>query len=544
MISPRPYQLEAIAAIRARLAAGDRRTLCGLPTGSGKTFTALMLAESMGATSVLWLAHRDELITQPMTAARQISPSRRLGVVKASRHEPDADYVFASVQTAWRTKRLAALAAKSWDLVVVDEAHHANARTYREILEAVQGPVVGLTATPERSDGSALDEVFDSIAYRMDLLEAIRKAYLVPPSIVTHPIKVDLDKVAMSRGDFAQGALQHELMAAGIVDAVVQAWQAHAQGRKTIIFCVGVEQAQAIAEAVPGCAWVSGKTPTGERRETLQALKDGRVSVIANCAVLTEGFDEPSIDCIIMARPTKSKPLYIQCVGRGLRLYPGKHDCKVVDMVGVTSRHTLMHAPVLFGKVAEEKVASPECDPNPFRDEIMSDDYWRQQYERQIQGLTRERRGHLRWVTVDGGMALAVGTAGTLLATAGEQGWTLVALAEGQRKALANGYIGLELVQGLAEDYVRRAEASGLSNGGQAWRRDTATRKQLDLIAKHKLGEAQTKGEAADLLTAHTATAWYNDPATSKQLYALRKRGVSIPEGATKGWAARCFRSG
>lgn len=538
MINPYGYQIEAIKAIRDRFASGDRSTMAVLPTGTGKTITALLYLLDAGCNRVLWLAHRQELIDQPIASARRVAPGKLCGVVKANRHDVGADWVFASVQTAWRPKRLASIVEHRWDLIVVDEAHHASARTYRQILDAVDAPVLGLTATPERTDAKALDEVFDSVAYQMNLLQAVRSGYLVEPKIATHPIDVDLDQIKTARGDYAQGELESALLAAGIAESVADAWRIHGHDRKTIIFCVGVEQSRQIAERIPGCASVSGETPKTERQRVLDDLASGAIRCVANCMVLTEGFDEPSVDCIIMARPTQSKPLYTQCIGRGLRLYPNKVDCLIVDMVGVTRKHTLIQAPVLFGITDDEDNRNAKPSDDSWRDDIMGEDYWVEQYKRQIEGLSTERRGRLRWVPAGDALALSAGPGRTLVANRTGGDWTLSEIHGGRRRPLAEG-CDIETVQGVAQDYVRRVRAARIATGGEDWRREPITPRQRQLLEKRKIGIPSTRGEASDRLTEYEATAWYNDPATSKQIRALRSKGARIPDGLTKGGARR-----
>lgn len=551
----RPYQSEAIAAYRAALGNGLRRGVIALPTGTGKTVLGLSLGKQL-AKRVLWLAHRDELIYQPVKTLRAIAPEIIPGVVKANKNEYRRDFVFASVQTAQNTKRLRNL--QGFDLVVADECHHATAPSWRKVLEHVGcfrdggPPLLGLTATPERTDNIALDAVFERIVYSLQLPEAVRRGYLVEPTFRYHKLNVDLSKVKVTGGDFNGGALDVALAEAGIVDAVCEAYDERADDRKTIIFTVSVQQAEAIAaklrkrgvRAQP----ISGEMDLDLRRRRLREFAEDKVRVLVNCMVLTEGFDEPSVDCVIMARPTQSKSLYLQCIGRGLRLHPGKEDCLIVDMVGNSERHTLMQAPVLFGHPPHEK-KSAECDN-------VSERTPEGAYEYQQNALTRQLEAHaepttrraLKWVKAANGFALSAGTGGTLIVRKadGDNYHVIVVAVPGEDAPLwlSTEPVSLELATGLAEDYVRRCEATRLvlASGAMAsWRQQPATERQVEALRRWKVPTRAglTKGEAADLLTQAIANDWRHEPATSKQRSALARMGVTCEPTMTKGQARK-----
>src|SRR5713101_3310464 len=355
-LTPRPYQHEAVAALLAAAARGVQRPLLVLPTGTGKTIVFALLVQRRGGRSLI-LAHRDELIQQAVDKLHLVDPTLPLGVVQAMRDEHTAPTVVASVQTLSRRTRLTRL-VPDFQTIVIDEAHHAPAPSYRRILEycrawRANGPlVVGVTATPERGDRQSLRQVFERIVYQKTLLEMMQAGYLVDLRAVQVLLQADFDALRTAHGDFVDAELETLLLAANAPAQVLAAFQAHAADRKALLFTPTVALAYAMAETfcAAGIAAeaLDGTTPLATRRAILQRLPTGATRVVANCAVLTEGFDEPSVDCIIVARPTQSLPLYEQMLGRGTRTYPGKTDCLLLDVVGVSTRHTLYTAATLF----------------------------------------------------------------------------------------------------------------------------------------------------------------------------------------------------
>ncbi|HEY8414253.1 MAG TPA: DEAD/DEAH box helicase [Thermaerobacter sp.] len=526
----RPYQREAIDAFWAAHREGMRRGIINLPTGTGKTITALSAARERGG-RVLWLAHRDELIEQPLRAIRAVWPEADTGVVKAERDEPDAQVVFASVQTACRPQRLERL--RGFDLVVVDEAHHATAPSYIRVLKRVHcfadggPPTLGLTATVERGDQKALGAVFERIVYQLQLLEAIRRGYLVDLRPIRVTLNVDLDAIRTVNGDFHQGELDEALLRAGVAEATAKAYIEHGEGRKAIVFTVSVDQARRTAEALQrrgvAAEWISGDLPVDERRAILHRLHTGETRVVCNCAVLTEGFDEPTVSCVVVARPTKSKTLYLQMIGRGTRLSPGKTDCLVIDVAGATERHTLIQAPALFGfppgadlegKTVTEalqdesllkalKVGGDGSQELATLRSMLKPD-WQQFHKR------------VRWLKIDDSLyCLPAGEAGNLaLIEVGQDQWVVELVPKERRKQrerLTPEPVWLELAQGVAEDYVRRAEAVGLIIASAAWRQRPASEKQLAALRKWGIEPrpGMTAGEASDELTCAAIRARY-----------------------------------
>ncbi|MGW0865771.1 DEAD/DEAH box helicase [Streptomyces sp. NPDC002611] len=350
--TPRPYQVDAIKALRKGWAAGATRLAVVLPTGAGKTVVFSHLAhqmlENLGGRRVLVIAHREELIEQAAAKLLAVDPMLRVGIVKAQRDDHhDADVIVASVQTLAVEKRRQAI--RDIGLVIVDECHHAAARTYMDVLAhfgAWDGvPVAGFTATMTRTDGG-LAEVWEDVAFRMDILDMITDGYLcdVRGKRITVDT-LDLDKVRTRGGDLVDGQLGQALEDSGALDAIAKAYVDHASDRPGVVFTPTVATAQAAAVALRAvgitAAPVWGDMGRDERRATLAQYVAGEVQVLTNCMVLTEGFDAPHTSCVVVARPTKSPGLYVQMVGRGLRPAPGKRDALLLDVMGASTRHKL-----------------------------------------------------------------------------------------------------------------------------------------------------------------------------------------------------------
>lgn len=360
----RPYQREAAQAVIAAYQAGRRRVLVQMATGLGKTILFAHLARAMVRRGgrVLVIAHREELIEQAAAKLLSVDPDLDVGIVKAKRDEHDHAIVVASIQTIARIGRLRRLG--QFDFIIVDEAHHAVARTYRGVLEYLgvyddrdEVYLLGVTATPGRGDRVGLEAVFQQIVYRMSILDGIRGEYLVDIRAKAIVLATTFDQVHSRHGDLAEGELGRELLAADAPEHVLAAYQEHAGSRRTIVFTPTVAVASAMAATfcaagIPA-AMVSGATPPDERAEILAGLAAGTIRVVANCNVLVEGFDCPDVACVIVARPTKSRLLYAQMIGRGTRPAEGKDDLLVLDVTGRPGRHDLVTAASLFGVSAE-----------------------------------------------------------------------------------------------------------------------------------------------------------------------------------------------
>jgi superfamily II DNA or RNA helicase len=405
--------------------------------------------------------------------------------------------------------------------VIVDEGHHAVADSYLRVLEHLgcfseAGPLTcGFTATPERGDKAGLGKVWERIVYQKSLLEMIVAGYLSDLRAVRVTLRADLDQVHTRHGDFIDSELESALLNADAPQHVVAAHQEHAQGCKALVFTPTVKVAYAMAEAFQAAGIAAealdGTTPIDERRDILRRLHSGETMVLCNCAVLTEGFDCPSVDCIVVARPTKSKPLYIQMVGRGTRTYPGKADCLVLDVVGVTSRHSIMTASEIFDLDLKEMSVKEEVEEREREQRLAAE---RAEREGQLVAAevelfhTRDEQVHARpmhWVqTRKGAWVLTLGSLGELrLVATGANAWSVVLVQQPIGWCLRDG-LPLSYAQGYAEDYARNSGVTALVNPKALWRKEPASEGQLGVLRKLRepAPPGLTKGQAADLITA------------------------------------------
>lgn len=348
----RPYQTALVARIWEVIAAGQRRVLAVLPTGGGKTVLGTNIISDHVAKGghVLVLAHRRELISQ--ASAKLHSAGIDHGIIQAGfPTRPGEPVQVASVQTLHaRAVRTAGMEMPPADLVIVDEAHHARARTYRQILaEFPDAIMVGLTATPCRADGRGLGRCFDVIVNGPSIAELINGGFLVPTRVYA-PAIPDLTGVATRGGDYVEAQLAKRMDDTKLVGGIVEHWHRHADRRRTVVFATGVAHSLHIRDefrrAGVMAEHIDGSTPAPERDAILARLAAGTVEVICNCAVLTEGWDRPEVSCLVLARPTKSVGLYRQMIGRVLRPSPGKVDALVLDHAGAIFEHGFVEDPV------------------------------------------------------------------------------------------------------------------------------------------------------------------------------------------------------
>jgi superfamily II DNA or RNA helicase len=313
----RPYQAQALDAIGKAYARGVTRQLVVLPTGSGKTIVFSSLVSRRPGRALI-LAHRDELIQQAAQKLTVVSGSLDVGIVKARQDDRGARVVVASVQTLAQPGRVERLG--DFATVIVDEAHHAVASTYMDILERLgcmgqSGPLTaGFTATAGRSDKVALGAVWQEVTYQRGIIQMIAEGYLCDIRAMQIGTDFDLGNVQVRAGDYTDSSIGAELERSDALDAAVKAYRQHAAGRLAVAFTPTIATAHALAEklragGVPAEA-VSGKTPTDERRAILARLHRGETRVVANAQVLIEGWDEPAVSCALMLRPTKSAPAF------------------------------------------------------------------------------------------------------------------------------------------------------------------------------------------------------------------------------------------
>ena len=343
----RPYQSEAKAAVFTQWDKGARKTLVVLPTGCGKTIVFAKVAEECvrQGNRVLILAHRGELLEQ---AADKIKKSTNLGCATEKAEQSCLGSWFritvGSVQSMQREKRLSQFSDDYFNVIIIDEAHHCISDGYQKVLQHFpDAKVLGVTATPDRGDMRNLGEFFESLAYEYTLPKAIREGYLSPIKAMTIPLQLDLSGVSIQSGDFKAGDIATALDP--YLHQIADEMMKYCRDRKTVVFLPLVKTSQKFKEILNEkgfkAAEVNGESK--DRAEVLEAFDKGEYNVLCNSMLLTEGWDCPSVDCVIVLRPTKVRSLYSQMVGRGTRLCEGKSHLLLLDFLWHTERHELCH---------------------------------------------------------------------------------------------------------------------------------------------------------------------------------------------------------
>jgi len=343
----RDYQEEARTAIANEWEKGVKKTLLVLPTGCGKTIVFSKVIEDRVKLGerVLILAHRSELLDQ---ASDKLA--KATGIFTATEKAEQSclnswfRVVVGSVQTLQRPKRLAQFDKDYFDTIVVDEAHHCISDSYQRVLEHFSNAnVLGVTATPDRGDMRNLGSYFESLAYEYTLPKAIKNGYLSPIKALTIPLELDLSAVSMQSGDFKASEVGTALDP--YLEQIADEMLKYCADKKTVVFLPLVKTSQKFRDILNKkgfkAAEVNGDSK--DRAEILDDFSKGKYNVLCNSMLLTEGWDEPSVDCIVVLRPTKVRSLYSQMVGRGTRLYPGKEDLLLLDFLWHTERHELCH---------------------------------------------------------------------------------------------------------------------------------------------------------------------------------------------------------
>lgn len=326
----RPYQQEAVDAIRTKWGEWQRELLV-LPTGCGKTVVFNTVA-NMQPGNVLILAHRDELIEQARDKYQRMF-NELPGKIKAA--ETDLKRVtVGSVQTMARRDYTGL-----FQTVIVDEAHHSISDSYQSVLgQFPEAKVLGVTATPDRGDKKSLARYYNGIAYEYSLRSAVADGYLCNITARTVPLEIDMNNVKVSLGDFQVDSVAETLEP--YLPKIAEAIQQYASSRKTVVFCPLISIAQELADMIPGAREVNGNS--ADRKETLEWFdKASPGSVLCNAMLLTEGWDCPSVDCVVVLRPTKIRSLYAQMIGRGTRLSPGKDNLLILDFLWLCQKHNL-----------------------------------------------------------------------------------------------------------------------------------------------------------------------------------------------------------
>jgi superfamily II DNA or RNA helicase len=395
--TPRPYQQEAYSNAMADLNGKSQSSLVVMPTGTGKTVLFGLIARDWPNGKVLVVAHREELIFQAADKIEQICgdrPDIEMADLRAGQNEiwTNSHVVITSVQTMSRERRQSRFKPEEFGLVIIDEAHHAVATTYKKVLDYFgQNPnlkILGVTATPDRADEEALGQVFESVAYDYQIPNAVHDGWLVPiDQQFVYVEGLDLSACKTTAGDLNSGDLARIMEQEEMLHKVVAPTIELAGDRPTLVFASSVAHADRMAEIFnrhqgDSAVCLHGNTPTEDRRRHLERFKRGEFQYLCNCGLFLEGFDCPSIAVVAMARPTKSRALYAQCVGRGTRPLPGlidglngpedrkrailsssKPSVLVLDFVGNSGKHKLVTtADILGGNYSDEVVSRAESE--------------------------------------------------------------------------------------------------------------------------------------------------------------------------------------
>lgn len=363
--SLRPYQQAARDSIHAQWEQGRLRTLLVLPTGTGKTivFASVAADQVRAGDRVLILAHRGELLEQ---AADKLQ--RSTGLVSAVEKAESTclnswfRVVVGSVQTLQRSARLERFPRDYFGTIIIDEAHHAITDGYRRILDYFESAkVLGVTATPDRGDMRNLGEVFDSLAYEYKLTDAIKEGYLCKIMAQTIPLQLDISEVGFTSGDYSLGQLGTALDP--YLEQIAAEMAQRCKGRKTVVFLPLIKTSQKFRDLLNAkgfrAAEVNGQS--ADRKEVLADFDTGKYNVLCNSMLLTEGWDCPSVDCVVVLRPTKVRSLYSQMVGRGTRLAEGKTDLLLLDFLWMTDKHELCRPADL---VCEDRAVARQMTEN------------------------------------------------------------------------------------------------------------------------------------------------------------------------------------
>lgn len=368
----RDYQREALDAFLSAVEDGVKRPALVLPTGAGKTVVFAHVAQEMAARGLpsVVVVHRDELVRQAAETLAKVS-GERVGVVQGTQDDHDAPFVVASVLTLARERRRKRFSDDA-RCVIVDECHHATARSYISALTHFgcfdpdsKSVALGVTATMQRGDGVALGKVWERIVFQRDVPWMIRRGYLTDAKGYRLKVEdLDMSRVRKTAGDYNEGDVGEAIVASSSPAKVAEKYDELCRDDDGVImpgilFAPTVETAGLFADALNArgirAAVVHGAMEKRDRRRILREYEGGRIDVLCNCMVLTEGFDSPRARVCVIARPTASASLYVQMVGRVLRLYPGKTHALVLDVVGASSLHALSTLATLSGREMKVK---------------------------------------------------------------------------------------------------------------------------------------------------------------------------------------------
>ena len=490
-------------------------TLVVAPTGAGKTImlSALVGERHKKGKRILVIQHRDELVKQNKEKFERVNPYITTSIVNGTVKHWDGDAVFSMIQTMSRDRNLRD--RPLFDMVVIDEGHHAAAPTYTKVIEAVRedndkAEIVGFTATPNRGDGKGLRSVFNNCAHQIELATLIREGFLVRPKsyVIDLGVGDQLDKVTKRGKEYDMQEVASIMDRQVINNRIVDEWKEKAGGRKTVVFCSTVDHAAHVCDAFVMAGiksnYVTGETDKDERAAMLYDLEFGDTQVIVNVAVLTEGFDAPPVSCIILTRPCSQKGTMVQMIGRGLRildpeLYPNiiKTDCIVMDFGtsiithgGLDESANLDGVDKSIGGDAPTKVC-PDCGSEVSANTRVCP-ICEHEFERKVKDALDDfemteydlmQMSPFMWIDPYGlGTAMmATGFQGfSMVGKIGDYWIGIVKAQHGRARVVSIG----DKVQAMAaaDDFLREIEDSTAANKSKRWLNQAATPKQKELL--------------------------------------------------------------
>lgn len=538
-IALRDYQQECLETILSEYEAGISRQLIALPTGAGKTICMAAIAKHFNKKTLI-LAHRQELIQQTVDKLKLFWTEVDVGVCMADRQEIDNQVVVGSIQSCYRSQRLANLKEQGFNVLMIDEAHHSVSGSYQTIIRelgfsanAADKLLIGVSATIDRA---GLGSVFEKVTFSRSIGTMIKAGYLSPVigrKILTN---LSLSDVKISNGDFQINDLAELVNTAERNNFIVEKFKEYSADRKTIAFCCDVQHCKDLSDAFRSkginskAVW--GDMPNEERQCVLSDLKQGNIQVATSCGILIEGYDEPSINCVIMARPTRSSSLYTQSIGRGLRLWPGKENCLVLDF---SDRHHNLDSIMTLASTIPESVQIKEAVVSIEREEIdMRPKIEVLESCDKVFDIIGSKR--FIWVQIDSEWILQDDNKNEIVMSPSNNGYVATLyFVDGTHQEIVKDSLPLEYCSGVCEDYARRHLKVGFADASKPWTSADAamTQGQIDFLQKNKIDcETMNRGQASIEIRKIIAVknkqrrALNNEPISDKQKYFLIHNGV------------------
>lgn len=544
----RPYQEKALDEIINCWREFITRQLVVLPTGTGKTIVFSSLINNLKNKSLV-IAHSEELINQAVEKIKLVCPEADIGIVKAERNELNHRIVVASIQTIRQDQRLQELKKQGFSVLIIDEAHHATADTYVKVITELgfmeDDPsklLVGFTATPNRADGTGLDNVFQKITYKSTILKMIKAGYLSDIKCIKVQTNIDISGVSSSMGDFISSQLANVINTEERNNLIIKSYMELTPDTKAIAFTPNVQHAIDLSKAFNKSGIkteaIYSEMKADDRQKIIESFKNGTINVLTNCMVLVEGFDVADVETLLMARPTRSQSLFTQMVGRGTRIYPGKKYCTVLDFAD-TSKHKICDITSLAGKQISMKQGESLLEAVE-RTESQQDKKIHSKGNIIAKEVSLIDESRVNWITTSiGNFRAGLGSNKYIqLVKAGDK--YIIELKEnGVLKLLSDKPLPLEYAQGTAEDYIRE-HGTPLADKEASWRAEKPSTKQIEILkGKGKYKEGMTKGEASDLMSQLfiEQEERKSKPASEKQIRLLTNKGYKIPATLTAGEA-------